>query len=49
MNKQTVTKNNQVIATYTTTVTKRDLDEIMNDVIKSYPMNKKLRIVINVV
>ena len=46
MNKQTVTKNNQVIATYTTTVTKRDLDEIVADILKSYP-NRKIKVTIN--
>jgi len=45
MTKTTTTKSGKVIATYAITATKRDLDEIISDVLKIYS-GKKITITV---
>ena len=47
MIKETIKKGNKTISTYTTKNTKKELDEVMKEVLASCQSNKKLTITIN--
>ncbi len=47
MIKETSKKGNKTISTYTAKNTKKELDEVIKDIMSSYQSNKKLTITIN--
>lgn len=46
MNKSTKSQSGKLVTTYTSTVARRDLDEVIEDILKSYKASQKITITI---